>query len=87
MADKLDPGHQIFQGKFGYESFVIEKGEYIKDLTYLNRDLKKVVVLEKDPNVLKKHPNNGIFLSEYKGDKNDNELYELLPFLECNHLI
>ena len=41
-------------GKFGYESFVIENGEYIKDLTYLNRDLKKVIVIDKDPNSLKK---------------------------------
>ena len=44
----------MFAGILGYESFVIEKGEYIKDLSYLNRDLKKVVVIEKDSNVLKK---------------------------------
>ena len=54
MCDKLDPSHQLFVGKFGYESFVIENGEYLKDLTYLNRDLKKVVVIDRDPSVLKK---------------------------------
>jgi import inner membrane translocase subunit TIM50 len=47
---------------------VIENGEYLKDLSYLNRDLKKVIVIEKDQNVIKKHPNNAIFLSEFKGD-------------------
>lgn len=82
MSDKLDPTHQLFVGKFGYESFVIENGEYIKDLTYLNRDLKKVIVLEKDPNVMKKHPDNAIFLSEFKGEADDKELFELMPFLE-----
>lgn len=47
---------------------MIENGEYLKDLSYLNRDLKKVIVIEKDQNVIKKHLNNAIFLSEFKGD-------------------
>ena len=54
ICEKLDPAHQIFVGKFGYESFVIENGDYIKDLSYLNRDLKKVIVIDKDPKVLRK---------------------------------
>jgi import inner membrane translocase subunit TIM50 len=33
---------------------VFEKGEYFKDLSYLNRDLKKVIVVDKDPRYLKK---------------------------------
>ena len=50
---------------------MIEKGEYLKDITYLNRDLKKIIVIEKDPQTIRKTPNNAIYLSEYKGDKND----------------
>jgi len=83
MSQKLDPSNQIFQGRFGNESLVFESGEYIKDLSYLNRDLKKVIIIDKDPRYLKKQPNNAIYLSEFKGDMADNELYELLPFLEC----
>ena len=50
----LDPSNQIFAGRFGNESFVIENGEYIKDLSYLNRDLKKVIIIDKDAKYLKK---------------------------------
>ena len=42
-----------------------------------------MIVVDKDPRYLKKQPNNAIYLTEFKGDMTDNELYELLPFLEC----
>ena len=43
------------------------KGRYIKDLKYLNRDLKNVIVIDKDIENVKKHPHNAIILKEFHG--------------------
>ncbi len=86
VADKLDPYRAIFHGRFGTESMVIEAAGKVKDLKYLNRDLKRVVVIDKDSQVLRHHKANAIILPKFEGDQEDNRLYELLPFLECTVL-
>jgi import inner membrane translocase subunit TIM50 len=43
-------------------------GEFIKDLNYLNRDLRKVVALESHPKNIKNQPKNAIIISEFEGD-------------------
>ncbi len=50
---------------------VYSGGHYIKDLKYLNRDLNKIVVIDIDKNNVKKHQQNVILLSHYKGDESD----------------
>lgn len=44
---------------------VWSNGRYIKDLTYLNRDPKNIVVIDKDVNNVGKHPQNVIVLKEF----------------------
>ena len=44
----LDPRQQYFMGFFGRECMVWHQGRYIKDLKYLNRDLRHVIVIDKD---------------------------------------
>jgi len=61
---------------------VYEDGQYIKDLRYLNRDLNNVIVIDKNPEMLKHHTDNAIFLPEFLGDSEDGELLKLLPFLQ-----
>jgi hypothetical protein len=41
---------------------VWSNGRYIKDLTYLNRDPKNIVVIDKDIGNLGKHTQNAIIL-------------------------
>ncbi|CAG9333076.1 unnamed protein product [Blepharisma stoltei] len=85
LTDSLDPRHMIFTARLGKECLAYRSGEFIKDLDYLNRDLKNVIIIEKDPARVKKHPDNAILLPEFKGDVSDNSLPELTPFLE--HLV
>lgn len=47
---------------------VYDKGQHVKDLRYLNRDLSKVIVIDKNPEMLKYHTDNGIFLPKFEGD-------------------
>lgn len=53
IVEKLDPTQQIFSGRFGRESMIYSNSSYYKDLKYLNRDLKRVVVIEKNPETLR----------------------------------
>jgi import inner membrane translocase subunit TIM50 len=85
-VENIDPGHQIFLNAFGKESMVWSNGRYIKDLTYLNRDPKNIIVIERDIRNVSKHPQNVILLKEFDGDDNDQELNKLLPLLESNFM-
>ncbi|KRX00168.1 HAD-like domain [Pseudocohnilembus persalinus] len=82
IVNQLDKSHSIFSGRFGRESMVYDKGQHVKDLRYLNRDLSKVIVIDKNPEMLKYHTDNGIFLPKFEGDQNDKELLRLLPFIQ-----
>ena len=65
---------------------VWSNGRYIKDLSYLNRDPKNIIVIERDIRNVSKHPQNVILLKEFDGDDSDQELIKLLPLLESNLL-
>lgn len=53
-----------------------------QDLSYLNRDLKKVLIIDTDPHHVKNQPENAIILPKWTGDPKDQTLIQLIPFLE-----
>lgn len=61
---------------------VIEAAGKVKDLSYLNRDLSRLIIIDKSPTAVRHHPENSIILPVFTGDQDDNKLYELLPLLE-----
>ena len=81
-AEKLDPYRNIFHSRLGSESMVLESSGKVKDLKYLNRDLRRVVVVDKDSALLRHQPHNAIIIPKFEGDLDDNRLYELIPLLE-----
>lgn len=57
-------------------------GMLVKDLTIFNRDLATMVIVDNSPACYKMQPENGIEVSTWVGDINDDELMEyLLPLL------
>ncbi|KAL1974354.1 hypothetical protein VTN31DRAFT_4558 [Thermomyces dupontii] len=85
MADqvlrKLDP-YRIIRWPLFREATKYKDGEYIKDLSYLNRDLSKVILIDTVPAHAKAQPENAIILPKWKGDPKDKGLVALIPFLE-----
>jgi len=88
MADpvikKLDPYHFIMW-PLGREATKYEGGEYVKDLSYLNRDLKKTLIIDTHAPHAKNQPENAIILPKWSGDPKDThtkDLVALIPFLE-----
>ena len=53
---KIDPKQMYIRGMLGRESMVWKGGEFVKDLRYLNRDLKKVVAIDRRLENVKNQP-------------------------------
>ncbi|KAK7534594.1 TFIIF-interacting CTD phosphatase [Phyllosticta citricarpa] len=78
---KLDPFRIVMWPLFR-EATRYEKGEYIKDLSYLNRDLSKTIIIDTKAEHVKNQPENAIVLPPWNGEKGDKGLVALIPFLE-----
>ncbi|WEW58949.1 mitochondrial inner membrane protein required for protein import [Emydomyces testavorans] len=85
MADqvlrKLDP-YRIIRWPLFREATKYEDGEYVKDLSYLNRDLSKVILIDTHEPHAKRQPENAIIFPKWNGDPKDRSLVALIPFLE-----
>ncbi|OAP65023.1 hypothetical protein AYL99_00995 [Fonsecaea erecta] len=78
---KLDP-YSMIRWPLFREATVYKDGGYVKDLSYLNRDLKKVLIMDTDPHHVKHQPENAIILPKWNGDPKDQTLIQFIPFLE-----
>lgn len=58
-------------------------GKVVKDIDYLNRDPKKVVMLDVNPEHAHLQPDNAIIMPRWDGKAGDKGLIEMIPFLEC----
>jgi TFIIF-interacting CTD phosphatase-like protein len=45
----------MIAGCFGNQCMVLTHGKHIKDLKYLNRDLNKIIVVDLNKEIVKKH--------------------------------
>lgn len=58
-------------------------GKHIKDLSFLNRDLRKVIIVDTNSVSYSYQPDNAVAIKPWNGDLNDTELIDLIPFLEA----
>ncbi|KAL8697543.1 MAG: hypothetical protein Q9201_007073 [Fulgogasparrea decipioides] len=81
IIKKLDPFRIVMWPLFR-EATRYKNGEYIKDLSYLNRPLSKTILLDTSPAHASLQPSNAIILKKWTGDPKDTELVSFIPFLE-----
>lgn len=81
VVEKLDPLHAYISYQLYKEHCLYKDGAHIKDLSKLNRDISKVLIIDVDENSIKLQPENAIKLPAWDG-KADDELIKLIPFLE-----
>ncbi|KAH9485806.1 Mitochondrial import inner membrane translocase subunit TIM50 [Psilocybe cubensis] len=82
ILDKLDRYNFYINYRLFREATRTLNGKIVKDLSYLNRDLSKVVMIDTDPEHVSTHPENTIILPKWKGDPKDKNLVAMIPFLE-----
>ncbi|KAF9202729.1 hypothetical protein BGZ49_007147 [Haplosporangium sp. Z 27] len=78
--DILDT-HRVVKHRLFRESCFNHKGNYIKDLSVLGRDLKNTIIIDNSPACYTLHPTNAIPISSWFNDPHDTELLDLIPFL------
>ncbi|WVQ74173.1 hypothetical protein IAR50_003766 [Cryptococcus sp. DSM 104548] len=80
VLDMLDPAgvvaHRLFR-----ESCYNHKGNYVKDLSQLGRDIHTSIIIDNSPASYIFHPNNAVPVSTWFSDPHDSELTDLVPFL------
>jgi mitochondrial import inner membrane translocase subunit TIM50 len=84
LIRKLDPYRFIVWPLFR-EATKYNDGEIVKDLSYLNRDLSKVIMIDTNASHVRNQPENAIVLPKWTGDPKDTDLVSLIPFLEYIH--
>ncbi|KAG6891171.1 hypothetical protein C0992_009786 [Termitomyces sp. T32_za158] len=82
ILEKLDRYNFFITHRLFREATRSINGKIVKDLSYLNRDLSKVISLDTDPEHVSTHPENAIVIPKWKGDPRDNGLVAMIPFLE-----
>jgi len=81
VLDKLDK-HQVVRHRLFRESCYNHKGNYVKDLSQLGRELRETIIIDNSPASYIFHPTNAVPISSWFNDPHDTELVDLIPFLE-----
>jgi import inner membrane translocase subunit TIM50 len=82
VIEKLDPYNFFIAYKLFREATRSVDGKVVKDLSYLNRDLSKVVLLDTHEEHTLTHPENAIVIPKWTGNPGDKGLVAMIPFLE-----
>lgn len=81
VADLLDKCN-VFRARLFRESCVYHRGNYVKDLNKLGRDLQKIVIVDNSPASYIFHPDNAVPVKSWFDDSTDSELLDLIPLFE-----
>ena len=80
LLDLLDI-HKVIRYRLFRESCVFYEGNYVKDLSVLDRDIRKTIIIDNSPNSYLFHPENAIDCSSFIDDPRDRELDQIGSFL------
>jgi len=81
VLDLLDI-YGVVRHRLYRDSCLHHRGQFVKDLSELGRDLKEVIIVDNSPASYLLHPKNAIPISSWFNDISDNELEECWTFLE-----
>lgn len=81
LLNKLDIHHLVHHRLFRDSCFNYQ-GNFIKNLSQIGRPLADSIIIDNSPASYIFHPQHSIPISSWFSDTHDNELLDLLPFLE-----
>jgi RNA polymerase II subunit A small phosphatase-like protein len=80
LLDLLDP-NRVIRTRLFRESCVFYEGNYVKDMSLLNRDLSQAIIIDNSPSSYLFHPENAIDCGSFIDDPSDRELDQIGKFL------
>ncbi|KAG5418121.1 hypothetical protein I9W82_004450 [Candida metapsilosis] len=81
LLNKLDLSKSVYHRLYR-DSCYNYQGNFIKNLSQLGRKLENTIIIDNSPQSYLFHPSNAVPISSWFSDSHDNELSDLLPFLE-----
>ncbi|TVY34773.1 Nuclear envelope morphology protein, partial [Lachnellula occidentalis] len=82
VIDLLEQERKFFSGRYYRQHCTYRHGAYIKDLSSVEPDLSKVMILDNSPLSYMFHQDNAIPIEGWINDPTDNDLLHLVPLLE-----
>lgn len=79
VLDRIDP-HRAIRYRLFRDSCTEISGKFVKDLSLLGRDLKRVIIVDDNPNAYMLHPQNAIPVSSFVDNLDDGELASVIRF-------
>ena len=87
IIKQIEARNKYFDYNLYREHSLLCGKEFIKDISRIGRDMKKIIIVDNIPNNYRTHPENGIQIAPYFGEysKNDTVLFELKKLLIMFH--
>lgn len=82
VIDWLESERKFFSQRLYRQHCTFRHGAFIKDLSSVEPDLSKVMILDNSPLSYMFHPDNAIPIQGWISDPTDNDLLHLVPLLE-----
>lgn len=82
VIDWLEQERKFFSGRYYRQHCTFRQGAFIKDLSSVEPDLSKVMILDNSPLSYMFHQDNAIPIEGWISDPTDNDLLHLVPLLE-----
>lgn len=82
VLDILDT-NRVLEHRFYRDSCTkTDTGLLVKDLSRMNRDLERTIIVDNSPNAYLWHPENAVDIKDFVGDQTDAELLTVADFLD-----
>jgi len=81
VLDLLDP-QGICTGRLCREHCTVYRGNYVKDLNRLGRDIRHCIIVDNSPASYLFHTDNAVPVESWFDDESDRELLTLIPFFD-----
>uniref|UniRef100_A0A7S2TNY8 FCP1 homology domain-containing protein n=1 Tax=Lotharella oceanica TaxID=641309 RepID=A0A7S2TNY8_9EUKA len=82
VLDLIDPNNYITSRLYRSSTVTFEGQPYVKDISLLDRDMARIVLVDNNPAAMLACPDNAIPILSFYDSELDHELESLLPLLE-----
>ena len=72
IIDEIEKNRKFFDHKFYREHTVIYKDTFVKDISRIGRDIKKIIIVDNNESNFILNKDNGIKIAPYYGDEDNN---------------
>ncbi|KAK9472512.1 NLI interacting factor [Dipodascopsis tothii] len=87
VIDWLEQDRKYFSARYYRQHCTFRNGGYVKDITTVEPDLSRVMILDNSPVSYTLHEDNAIAIEGWINDPSDLDLLHLVPFLSAMRFV